>query len=88
MSEPEVYANTYLILTRAPTQQDPHSDIVLVHDDDLARFNEISPISVSEQVHVGFVLLFMFLVPRNPPAAWIFGSPSRSSAQDTAGHIW
>ena len=42
--------------------------MVLVHDDDLAHFIEVSPIGVSELLHVGFIRLFMFLVPRNPPA--------------------
>ena len=57
-----------MTFSRVATQKDPLSDMVLVHDDDLAHFIEVSPIGVSELPHVGFIRPFMFLVPRNPPA--------------------
>lgn len=51
-SIPTPTANTYRdplsSLLEYIANQDPHSDMVLVHDDDLARFNEISPISSLE----------------------------------------
>ena len=55
------------VLTRGH-QKDPHSDMILVHDDDLAHFIEVSPLGVSELPHASFIRPFMFLVPRNPPA--------------------
>jgi hypothetical protein len=69
-------------------QQASDCDIVLAHDDDLVKIDELGHDSVSGSLNSSYIVLLMSAVTGNPRTRRNDGSPAEVQHGDTQSSVW